>query len=457
MSKMLGTTLAVVLWLLPCWIPSQAAGQVSPAATLTAQLSTAPQLSDNQGAKWRIGYYQGGHYKSYFDHMKATVTALISIGWIAEQPRLPSSISDTRSLWHWLGRHAKSDSLEFVEDGYYSADWQTEQRHALSEQLIKRLNSAQGFDLMLAMGTWAGKDLTNNQHQTPTLVISTSDPIEAGIITDPLYSGYPHIHVHHDPYRFERQIRLFHQLIDFDVVGIAYENTVNGRSYAAVDVVEEVAEEQGFAVEHCYTQSDIADQERVNASVIDCFEKLVMSVDAIYITAQGGVNDQTTPTLVDIANRYHVPTFSQAGQEEVRQGYLLSMAPPAADAVGRFIASTLTQVLNGTQAGSINQVFEEPANIVINLKTAELIGLYVDADLIAAADKIYWTIESNKQESNKQESNKPESNQQETQKQEFQNRKSPKAVSPEQTFLNSEAQDLELQNPNARNSASAAQ
>lgn len=60
---------------------------------------------------------------------------------------------------------------------------------------------------------------------------------------------------------------------------------------------------------------------------------------------------------------------------------------------GRFFAATLAQVFNGAKPRQLNQVFEEAQNIAINLKTAELIGFYLHADILAAADEIFGEIE----------------------------------------------------------------
>ena len=115
-------------------------------------------------------------------------------------------------------------------------------------------------------------------------------------------------------------------------------------------------------------------------------------VDAIYVTNQGGVNSGSIPSLVRIANRNRVPTFSQPGSTAVEFGFLLSISRPSFKPVGMFLAATVAKVLNGAKPRNLKQVFEEAPNIAINLKTAEVIGLYLYADVLAAADEIYREI-----------------------------------------------------------------
>jgi ABC-type uncharacterized transport system substrate-binding protein len=187
-------------------------------------------------------------------------------------------------------------------------------------------------------------------------------------------------------------VRLFHDVIGFKKLGVAYEDSVYGRSYAGIDMVEKVARERGFEVAPCYTMSDIADQNLAGESVIKCFHELADKVDAIYVTSQGGVNIKTIPELVKITNESRLPTFSQSGSEEVRYGVLMTISRAEFKPVGMFHAATMAKIFNGAKPRQLNQFFEEAPNIAINLKTAEIIGLYLYADVLAAADEIHRGI-----------------------------------------------------------------
>lgn len=143
----------------------------------------------------------------------------------------------------------------------------------------------------------------------------------------------------------------------------------------------------------CYTQSDIPDLDEAGESVIRCFQKLVDETEAIYVTLQGGVREESTPKLVEISNHSRIPTFSQAGSEEVKYGFLASCSQGGSTFAGRFNACTVAQIFNGAQPNDLVQRFESPAKIAINLKTAEIVGLYLRTHILAAAD-VFETIES---------------------------------------------------------------
>lgn len=349
----------------------------------------------NKGKKWRIAYYEGGSYIDYQQIFNETIRGLMKLGWIEVAEIPPQKGEETRTLWNWLASKAKSNYLEFPKDGYYSADWVNKTRVETVDRLMRRLNETKDIDLLIAMGTMAGQDFANNKHKIPTVVLSTSDPITSGIIKSVEDSGFEHIHATVDPKRYERQVRVFHEIIEFKKLGITYEDSVNGRSFSAIDLVEKVAKERGFEIVRCFSLDESVDDAQArNNSIIKCFNELVSKVDAIYVTVQGGVNEKTIPELVKISNEKHIPTFSQSGSSEVKYGFLLSLSQAGFRYVGEFHAQTVAKILHGAKPNQLPQLFEEPPKIAINLKTAEIIGFNPPIVLLGATDELFNEIVS---------------------------------------------------------------
>ena len=347
----------------------------------------------NNAKKWRIGIYEGGEYIDYQKIFTETIRSLMKLGWIEEAKIPPQSDEQTKALWNWLSKEAKSSYIQFVHDAHYNANWDEELRKKTAKNIIDRLNQKKDIDLMIAMGTWAGQDLANNQHCTPTVVHSASDALEAGIIKSMEDSGYDHVHARVDPFRYERQLFVFHNILGFKKLGVAYENTVSGRSIAAIKIIEKVAKERGFEIVRCYTIDDIPDKKIAGESVIKCFKELVKNVDALYVTIQNGVNVNSIPDLVKIANSARIPTFSQSGSEEVKLGFLLSISQSDYIYLGQFNAEIIAQIFNGAKPNDLNQVFEEPPKIAINIETAATIGFDPPGTILDVADEIYPEIE----------------------------------------------------------------
>ncbi len=366
------------------------AAQHAAAAPEKDQFSTKPMT--NNGQKWRIGYFEGGYDANYYNYLAALVKGLMELGWIEKADIPEPKGRETKPVWDWLSKQARSQYIQFVDDAYYSANWDKSERTSVRNSIVKRLNEKKDINLMLAMGTWAGQDLANNDHSVPTMIMSASDPVKSEIIRSIEDSGFDHIHARVDPLRFERQIRTFHDMIGFKKLGIAYEDSAYGRAYASIDLIEKVAKERGFEIVSCYTLSDIADMDAAGGSVVNCFKELANKVDAIYVTYQGGVNNKTIPELVKVSNEHRVPTFSQAGAEWVRNGFLMSISRAGFKPVGMFEAAIMAKIFNGAKPRQLPQLFQDSPNIALNLKTAEIIGLYLYADMLAAADEIFNEI-----------------------------------------------------------------
>lgn len=347
----------------------------------------------NHGKKWRIGYFEGGEYVNYQLNFLGIVRGLMDMGWM-EKAKIPEQSGEqTVQLWHWLADSTRSRYIEFVKNGHYTGNWDTPLIEKMVPQIISRLNNKKDIDLIIAAGTKAGLKLATNDHHVPTLVISTTDPLAAGIIKSVEDSGFDHVHARVDPYRHERQINLFHDIIGFKKLGIAYQDTEQGRSYAALDSVKKVAAERGFRIVSCFTSDESADVRKDEASVKKCFAALGKTADAIYVTTQNGVNADSIPDLVNIANKYRIPTFTQSHSEQVKYGFLMSISRANFQYVGRFYAQTMAKIFNGAKPRDIGQLFEDPPKIAINLKTAELIGYDPPVDVLTAADEIFEEIE----------------------------------------------------------------
>jgi len=347
----------------------------------------------NNGKKWRIGYLQGGSYNSYQKSLITIVEGLMELGWIEQQTIPPQeNDKDTDKLWAWMTSVIKSDYLEFCADAYYNSNWDKEQRPRTKAELIDRLNTKKDLDLILALGTWAGQDLANNQHHTPTLVASTTDPIEGKIIKSAEDSGYDHIHAKIDPTRHERQVRLFYDFFKFKKLGVAFEDSEAGRAIGAIGNVEKMSTELGFDFVPCYANFSDLSQEQAEANIAQCYEELAPKVDAVFIARHPGVSLKNLPNIIAPLNKYRIPSFSQGLSNEVQHGTLLSISVADFSGIGNFYATTIAKIFNGAKPRQLNQVFRNPPKFAINMETAKTIGYNPPIEVLSAADEIYYEI-----------------------------------------------------------------
>jgi ABC-type uncharacterized transport system substrate-binding protein len=364
-------------------------------AAAPAKYSITPTTKPN-GDKWRIGYLEGGPYVNYQLYLKEIVLALGELGWI-QKTTIPAQRDpeDTNKMWAWIAANIRSKYLEFVADAYYSDKWDAELRKKIKKTVLRRLRRKNDIDFMIAMGTWAGQDLANNQHSVATTVVSCSDACAANIVKSVEDSGYDHLHARLDPRRYERQVKIFHDIIRFNRLGVSYENSVAGRSYAAIDDVEKVARERNFEIVRCYAVSDVADPKLAADALVKCHEQLAPKIDAMYLTTHSGLSPKNLPRLLAPLNSKKIPTFSQAGSRDVRYGVLLSIATASTSFkyAARFHAEIMAKIFNGAKPRELEQIYESPPKIAINLVTAQTIEWDPPVDILGAADEIYQEIE----------------------------------------------------------------
>ena len=124
---------------------------------------TSPTL--NNGKKWRIGYYEGGPFSDYTDTMGTFIEGVMALGWIkGETP--PEPVDELpKPYWNWLTQ-CNSPFLSFNAQDSYSAGWDHQNRLEIRKALLEKLKTG-ALDLVIAMGTWAGLDLANNEHARP--------------------------------------------------------------------------------------------------------------------------------------------------------------------------------------------------------------------------------------------------------------------------------------------------
>lgn len=374
----------VLIFTCVCFSNSYAAGKQN--------FSTSPKT--NNGKKWRVGYLQGGNGGDYLPVLKGVYKGFAELGWVKNKdiPNIDGE-GGTTEMWQWMSKNSQSVHLEFVEDAFYNADWKSELRGKNKETLLNRLNTQKDIDIMIAMGTWAGQDLANNDHSVATIVLTASDPLKAKIIKSVEDSGYDHLHAHVDPDRYRRQVILFHEIIGFNKLGVVYEDTEYGRNIAQVNMIEEVAKEMNFEVVLCNAKYSDITKEQAADEVKKCHEELAPKVDAVYVTTHTGVYPKSMSNVLDPLNKKEIATFSQRGSSDVRYGVLMSISQANFVYAGQFYAEIMAKIFNGAKPRELGQIFEDPPKIAINLETAKIIGYNPPVDILGAADEIFNTIE----------------------------------------------------------------
>lgn len=352
--------------------------------------SLTPRLKD--GKKWRIGYCESGNFVNYPATLNALLRGLTELGWLAGTENIPyvKGQEDTRAMWEYLSSHDSGPYLQFVGDAYYTFNkMDAAARNETAAKIVERLNKRQDLDMMIVMGTVAGQALAHDVQSVPLMVFSTSNAVQAGIVKSDENSGRDNVWAHMDPDRYRQQIEVFHDMFGFKKLGMVYEDSVAGRTLAAVEDMESVARERGFEIVRCFVKDNQPDKNEFYRETLEANRKLAREVDAMYLSVYMDRKADMLPGLLEPFYEKKIPVFAQQGEAEVKNGALLSVYRADFSGVGMFGAEAIARVLNGAKPRSLPQVFVNTPNIVINLDVADKIGYAPPFDVLLAADEIY--------------------------------------------------------------------
>jgi ABC-type uncharacterized transport system substrate-binding protein len=360
-------------------------GVVNPVVSM---VSADPVLKSSR--IWRVIYVEAGPYRDYRLNLYGLAQGLYDYGLIDAQPPLElySDEDESLDLWSWLSTSVTSQNLQFLKDGFYSANWSDEQQAKNKKEILERLERGE-IDLILTLGTSAGQSLITDEHTTPILSISSTDPVAAGISLTQEDSGRDNVHVQVVAGAVEYQLAMFYNMFKFKTLGVPYDSTKVGQSTMAIPTVEKMAKEKGFAIVPCVTDLEIEDLEQSYQNLQKCIDKLSVDCEAIYLTVNNGMQEKYMERILTPIITNQLPSFSQFGPSETKQGVLASLGQTDFIGAGRFEAEVIRKIIYGQIPRKINQVYLPPLTMALNLKMAQLIGWNPSFEVLVAVDELY--------------------------------------------------------------------
>jgi ABC-type uncharacterized transport system substrate-binding protein len=338
---------------------------------------------------WRVIYVEGGPYRDYHQIFLGLLQGLYELNLLSElPPPEEEGIEDSSLLWQWLAEKSPGLGLEFPADGFYSAAWDPGRLAEYKEEILSRARAGE-VDLILAFGTAAGLATINDEHRVPTLSISVTDPVGAGLSLSAEDSGRDHVHAQVVFGAIEYQLAMFHNIFGFQTLGLPYDSTSDGRRSMGIPTVEKIAAERGITIVPCLAELEIEDFEESARNLKDCLDFLAPRSEAIYLPINNGLQPEHMASLLEPIIAHQRPSFSQTGPEDTRLGVLLSMGETDFINSGRFEAEALKKILNGATPRSLNQLYLPPLTMALNLKMARLIGWNPPFEVLAAMDELY--------------------------------------------------------------------
>lgn len=361
---------------------------------------TADTNGNNAGGRtFRIAYCESEAFINYSKTSYWLLKAMEEVGLVGDLSGMQYRDGDveTAEMWKWLSEHKASGwKVEFVENAWFSIGTEMlagADREKIIEKIGKRMKEGD-LDLIIAMGTDAGKVLSSLSLPVDVMVFSASNPIKSGIVKAAESSGVSGIWAHVDLNRFKRQLRVINDTFKPQQVGVVYENSDNARIYSAIEDIESVASQYGFSIERIFVDEPKSegDKERYYNELKSAYRQLSEKVDAFYLTV-ASIEKERLQWLLEPFMEKGIPVFSQLGADEVEYGALMSITAVDFKNVARFGTDVIGKAIAGAKLEELPQQYESTPMIIVNLSTAEKIGFQVPFEMLLIADAVYTKSE----------------------------------------------------------------
>jgi putative tryptophan/tyrosine transport system substrate-binding protein len=213
----------------------------------------------------------------------------------------------------------------------------------------------------------------------PIVFANGTDPVEAGLVAS---LDHPGANVTGITFLLNtlgpKELEVIHELVPKAALIALLINPKSSTAASQLKDLQDTARAFGqqASILHASTESEI---ETVFASLAQLKPGgLVIGADAFFFSRRG--------QFVDLATRYSIPTI-YPWREAVAAGGLASYGSSVTDAY-RLAGIYIGRILKGDKAANLPVQQSTKTELVINLKTAKLLGLNVPNTLIGRADEL---------------------------------------------------------------------
>ena len=343
---------------------------------------------------FRLIYVESGPFKEYPPIIQGLALGLKKRGLI-DNCLVPTSneMTSVEGMWAWLSENAGGDKVEFLADGFYTANYSHERWAEIPGEILKRIRERKDVDCILSLGSWASKDIAKLDTDVSIIVCGVTNAVAAGIVPSIEDSGKDSLVAVVFPNRVENQVKIFHSIFNFKRMGIAYDDSDSGRNSISLKDIEQATHDLNIELVHCKNIFNIEDVNLSAERLKQCHKQLVQEkVDAVYLTYNLAITKETMPKVLKPILDAKLPTFSQQGGYDVRNGVLMSISDESGDkAEGEFCANLVSKIIDGVMPRKLNQIFNLPIRLDLNIHNASIIGWDPSLEVLVKVDNFYQT------------------------------------------------------------------
>lgn len=344
-----------------------------------------PSCAFLESSAVRIGYLESEAYGPFARQTDAAAQTLSQLGYLEQY--VFDARTDSHDVWTKICESQIHKNALFVKEAFYTLN-------LMSEDEKQKLLMRNDLDVLLVMGTAAGKWLAANADQISYdyMVYAVSDPISAGLTKSETERINKKSFAHIDTNRMGRQISMAYRVFGFTDIGVVYEDSAAAYSYSGIPQLLEQQALHGFNIHTLHvkepTGEDPVDYERYYQELKQAYASLIGKIQVLYITT-AMIEDHMLPWLLEDVHKAGIITVAETSESQVEMGALIHISLTDSEEEGDFAARTLDEYIKGTPIDRLNQVFEFTPKISINFDTARLIGAEIPVKVLLIADTIY--------------------------------------------------------------------
>lgn len=341
--------------------------------------------SETENQKLRIGYVESERLDNFSRNLSGILASFIDLGLINSSYKVDLNELDTLKIWNDICDNYSSDKIELVKNMYFNVK-------ELSESEYSQMVNRDDVDLIIAMGTVAGKYFLENETKNKFMVFACADPVSAGIIKSETERYTDNSFAHLDRTRYARQIIASHNILKFKKIGVVYQDTAEAFSYSAIDKLRKLSAELNFEIveKHVVESQNENDYDRYYRDLKQAYKELVEEgIDSLYITTATIENDNLLGLLEPDIYANNIPTIAQFSEEQVEYGALMGFVINDAMEQGYFAATQIKAYLEGTPFNQLEQVNDDTPKMSLNYDIAKCINLKIPFSTLLIIDKIY--------------------------------------------------------------------
>jgi putative tryptophan/tyrosine transport system substrate-binding protein len=289
-------------------------------------------------------------------------------------PGTPASFSlRTNAFLEGLG------ALGYIEDKTITVDWKWGQDQVdvfprLAQELVRH-----HVDVIITGGTAAAQALKNATQDIPIVMAIIGDPVAAGLVESLAHpggnaTGFSII----APELGGKRLELLKEIVPGMTSAAVLLNTKNPQSQIELKEMRAAAQAMSLQLHPTEVSSEAGLDDAFTAMKNIASQALIVLTDPILFSQR--------KRIVDLANSIRLPAvyFFQGFPEA---GGLISYGPSDADLFRR-AAGYVDRILKGAKPRDLPVQQPTKFDLVVNLKTAKMLGLVIPESFLLRADKV---------------------------------------------------------------------